>query len=111
MSVTLCGASRLNRKFYFNPEFDRVPKDIREHLREICVLFVEDAGGIFTMEFNDEGRLMLVVRPGETDSDLDEIAAELRIRTIQEDEAELMGQLELFYRVFIEETFTTDEDT
>ena len=101
MRVTLCGASRVNRKYYFNPEFDRIPDAVKEHLREICVLFAEDAGGIFTIEFGDDGEPEFVVRPGENDSDLDEIAAEIRIRRLQEEEQELMRQLALFYKVFI----------
>ena len=101
MSVTLCGASRVNRKYYFNPDFDRIPADVKEHLREICVLFAEDVGGVFTIEFGDDGMPKFVVRSGETGSDLDEIGADLRIRRLQEDEAELMRQLALFYKVFI----------
>ena len=101
MAVTLCGASRVNRKYYFNPEFDRIPDDVKEHLREICVLFAEDAGGIFTIECGDDGQPRCVVRPGENDSDLDEIAAEIRIRRLQAEEQELMKKLALFYQVFI----------
>ena len=101
MAVTLCGASRVNRKYYFNPEFDRIPDDVKEHLREICVLFTEDAGGIFTIEFGDDGQPRFVVRPGENDADLDEIAAEIRIRRLQAEEQELMKKLALFYQVFI----------
>ena len=108
MAVTLCGASRLQRKYYFNPDFARLPKDVQEHLREICVTFAEDVGGIFTIDFNDEARPVFTVRSGETDSDIDEIGAEVRIRRLQESEAELMEQLELFYRIFILKR--TDDD-
>ena len=102
MAITLCGASRFNRMYYFNPEFDKIPGFVKERLREICVLFTEDVGGIFTIEFSDEGMPRLTVRPGETDTDVDEIGAELKIRKLQEEEAELMQQLALFYRIFVE---------
>lgn len=101
MSVTLCGASRYNQNYYFNPEFAKLPQSVQEHLREICVLFTADVGGIFTIEFNDDGKVEFVVRNAETDVDVDEIGSELRIRRLQQEEAELMGKLELFYRIFI----------
>ena len=101
MATTLCGASRISRKYYFNPAFSKPPEAVRDPLREICVTFAEDAGGIFTIDFNDEGNPVFTVRSGETDTDIDEIGAEIRIRRLQESEAELMNQLKLFYRIFI----------
>ena len=101
MAVTLCGASKYNRKYYFNPDFDRIPDGVKEHLREICVLFAEEVGGVFTIEFNEAGSPKFSVSSGEGGSDIDEIAAELKVRALQRDEAELMDQLSLFYRIFI----------
>ena len=42
----LCGASHYEQLFYFNPEFDSLPKAIKEELNILCVLFTEDVGGI-----------------------------------------------------------------
>lgn len=40
----LCGASHYEQLFYFNPEFDSLPRAIKEELNILCVLFTEDVG-------------------------------------------------------------------
>ena len=98
---TLCGASRYNRNYYFNPEFGKLPAVVQEDLKRICVGFTEEAGGIFTIEFGEDGIPRFTVRAAEGDPGFDEIGAELCIRRLQKSEAELMGQLAQFYRIFI----------
>ena len=49
--VILCGSSSYEKIFYFNPEFDSLPKQIKDELQIMCVLFTEDVGGILRLEF------------------------------------------------------------
>ena len=54
MAVTLCGASWYNQKYFFNPDFSRIPKDVQEELQILCVSFTEDVGGVLTIEFGED---------------------------------------------------------
>ena len=101
MEKTLCGASRYQQSYYFNPEFYKLPESVKADLKRICVGFVEDAGGIFTIEFGEDGAPRFTVRSAEGDPGFDEIGAELCIRKLRKTEAELLRQLEVFYRIFI----------
>lgn len=101
MAVTLCGASWYNQKYFFNPEFDRIPKEVQEELQILCVSFTEDVGGVLTIEFGGDELPHFTVRSAEGDPRFDEIGSELRIRKLQEEKAELMQQLAAFYRIFI----------
>ena len=56
--VILCGSSSYEKIFYFNPEFDSLPKQIKDELQIMCVLFTADVGGILTMEFDEEGNVI-----------------------------------------------------
>ena len=55
--VVLCGASAYEQKFYFNPDFQALPDQIKQELQIMCVLFTEDVGGILTLEFTESGEL------------------------------------------------------
>ena len=61
----------------------------------MCVLFTEDVGGVLTLVFNEEGRLLLEVTTEERDFLFDEIGSELKIRQIQREKAELLQALEM----------------
>ena len=90
--VILCGSSSYEKIFYFNPEFDSLPKQIKEELQIMCVLFTEDVGGILRLEFDETGNLNLTVESKEDDFFFDEIgSAEKR---------ELLENMETYFRVF-----------
>ena len=84
-NVVLCGASAYEQKFYFNPDFQALPEQIRQELQIMCVLFTEDVGGILTLE---------------ADAFFDEIGSALKIKQIQREKREFLESLELYYRVF-----------
>ena len=52
-NVVLCGASAYEQKYYFNKDFDSLPDHVKKELQIMCVLFTEEIGGIFTLEFDD----------------------------------------------------------
>ena len=77
--VILCGASSYTEKYYLNPAFLRLPEQVRQELKILCVLFVEEVGGVLTLTFSKEGRLLFQVSQDEQDYLIDEIDRELRI--------------------------------
>ena len=95
----LCGASSYEKKYYFNPEFGKLPDEVKQTLHIICVEFAEKCGGVFTMEFDPEGDLELVTDAEEVDAMYDDIGAELEIKRLRSTQAELFEEITLFYRV------------
>lgn len=98
--VVLCAASAYEKKYYLNEDFKSLPEQIQDELKIMCVLFTEDVGGILTLVFDEDGKLLLEVSTDEGDLLYDEIGSELKIRRIQKEKAELLQSLELFYKVF-----------
>ena len=49
--IVLCGSNAYEKKYYFNPLFASVPESVKEELHIICVLFTEEAGGVFQIVF------------------------------------------------------------
>lgn len=99
--VVLCGASAYEQKYYFNEQFKGLPESIKEELHIICVLFTEDAGGVFTVVFDEEGQITLETDAYDEDVLYDEISAGLLINELRKKRQELFLSLELYYRVFI----------
>ena len=98
--MVLCGANAYEKKYYFNPEFSSLPEQIQDELHIMCVLFTEEIGGIFTVEYSEEGDLELKTEALEADAMYDDIGGPLRIKQLQEEKRELVRSLELFYQVF-----------
>lgn len=96
----LCGASHYEQLFYFNPDFDALPKEVKQELNILCVLFTEDVGGIIRFEFDEDGNLNMVLESREDDILFDEIGSVLKIKQIQQEKRELLESLETYYRVF-----------
>ena len=99
--MVLCAASAYEEKYYLNPRFQALPESVKKELQTISVLFVEEVGGIFMMEFDDEGQLHLTTQAKDTDYDYDEIGAGLMVREVQKYRAQLMEELQLFYDMVI----------
>lgn len=97
--VVLCGANAYEQKYYLNEDFKSLPSRIQDELKILCVLFTEDVGGILTLVFDEEGKLLLEVTAEENDFFFDDIGSELKIRQIQREKADLLQALEMYYRV------------
>ncbi len=100
-SMVLCGANAYEKKYYFNPLFQGMPESIQEELHIISVLFTEDVGGIFTIEFDEEGILQLKTDADEGDLLYDEVSSGLLIKEILKNKQDLFESLHLYYKVFI----------
>ena len=96
MDTVLCGANAQSMRWYFNEEdFGILPEEVKKELKLICVSYCSDVGGAITISYDGKHRLHL-----QTIDPIDEIGAELKIRRMQEDNAELFAQLETFSRTF-----------
>ena len=97
----LCGANSYDKKYYFNKRFEKIPDSIQKDLHIICVLFTEEVGGIFTIEFDEDGEIILSNRQDESDIVYDEVSAGLMIGQIRKNRVELFESLKAYYRVLI----------
>lgn len=93
----LCGASYYEQKFYINPVYEVLPQLVKDELKAMCVLFVEEVSGIIMLEFDDEGNLRIVVTAKEDDFYFDEIGSRLKVKQLQDEKRELFEQLEEYY--------------
>ncbi len=110
-NTVLCGANSYLQKYYLNEQFQRLPERVRQELQIMCVLFVEDVGGVLTLEFLEDGTLTLNVSKDDADYLFDEIGSELKIREIQREKAGLLQGLETYYKtVFLKQPFHEDEE-
>jgi len=108
-NVVLCASSAYEKKFWFNDAFAILPEHIKKELKIMCVLFTEDIGGILTLEFESDGKLIFRVDADEGDLLYDDIGSVLKIKQLQREKRQLLEQLELFYRVFYLEMDAADE--
>ena len=98
--IVLCGASAYELKYYFNPDFDALPQQVKEELQILCVMYTEEIGGILTLEFDEDGNLEFKTEALDADAMYDEIGSVLRIKQIRKEKQELLASLEMYYRVF-----------
>ena len=77
--VVLCGANAYEKKYYFNEKFAGIPESIKEELHIICVLFTEEVGGIFTIEFEKDGSVSMRTEYAEDDFLYDDIGSGLLV--------------------------------
>lgn len=98
-AVVLCGASAYEEKYYLNSLFKNLPTQIQEELQIMCVLYTQDVGGIFLLEFDENGTLQLHTQAAENDFFYDEIGSVLKIKELQRTKGELFRSLELYYQV------------
>lgn len=94
----ICGANAYDQKYYFNSKFDKIPESIKEELHIICVLFTEEIGGIFTMEFDEDGSVNLRTEAAPEDYLYDEIGSGLLVGEVRRKRQELFESLSLFYK-------------
>ena len=98
--VVLCASSAYEKKFWLNEDFRALPEQIKQELKIMCVLFTEDIGGILSLEFEEDGSLVMRVDSDESDYLYDEIGSVLKIKQLQREKAELLEAVELYYKVF-----------
>ncbi len=108
--IVLCGASAYEQKYYFNQDFDALPQQVKDELQILCVMYTEEIGGVFTLEFDEDGNLQFKTEALEADAMYDEIGSVLRIKKIQEEKRDLLESLEMYYKVFFLGEDASDEE-
>lgn len=98
--VVLCGANSYEEKYYLNPDFEQLPDAVKEELKILCVLYVNDVGGILTLAYGEDGELCFEVTSEEFDPMFDDIGSRLKIKQIQREKRELLEALQMYYKVF-----------
>ncbi|MBO4396111.1 MAG: hypothetical protein J5819_07175 [Eubacterium sp.] len=97
----LCASSKYEQKYFLNPRFaDTLPKQVKDELQALMVLYTEDIGGILTLSYDDDGNLYFSTTATENDVAYDEIGAFLKIKQYQEKYKELLEDLEEYYQTF-----------
>ncbi|WP_242839441.1 DUF6145 family protein [Butyrivibrio sp. NC2002] len=99
--IILCGANAYEMKYYFNPLFKKIPESIQRELHIICVLFTQEAGGVFTIEFEDDGTITMETNSSDEDITYDEISAGLLIGEVRRQRQDLFEALQMYYRAMI----------
>ena len=99
--IVLCGANAYDKKYYFNEQFKGIPESIQNELHIICVLFTEEVGGIFTIEFEQDGSISMRTEYADDDFLYDDVSSGLLVSEIRRKRQELFESLSLYYRVFI----------
>lgn len=96
----LCACSAYEQKFYLNPRYSSLPETVKDELKIISVTLTADVGGVFTMEFEEDGTLYLSTTAKESDFSYDEIGSYLKIKQLRQEHSELLEGLEEYYRAF-----------
>ena len=76
--MLLCGANSYEQKYYFNPDFNKLPQSVQDELHILCVLYTEEVGGIFTILFEPDCGVTLETTAAEEDFLYDEVSSGLR---------------------------------
>ncbi len=103
--MVVCAASAYKQKFYFNPMFERLPSQVKDELKIMCVLFTEDIGGVLSLKFDAEGNLDFHVEAEEADLFYDEIGSRLKINQMIREKQELLQKLQMYYQVVYKNGF------
>ncbi len=98
--IVLCAANGYNKKYFLNPDFEKLPEQIRNELQIMCVLYTEEISGILELFYDEEGHLQFRTEAEENDFFYDEIGSALKIKQLQNTKRELLESLELYYKVF-----------
>ncbi len=99
--IVLCGANAYEQKYYFNPVFRQIPDSIKKELNIISVLFTQEAGGIFTIVFEEDGSISIETNADEEDITYDEITAGLLVGEVRRKRQDLFEALGIYYRIYV----------
>ena len=75
-NIVLCGANAYEEKYYFNEDFAALPEEVKKELKILCVLFVNEVGGILLLEYEEDGTLVFQCPAGTTISFLMRLGAD-----------------------------------
>ncbi len=97
----LCVSNSYLQKYYLARPYRSLPKEVRDELQIMCVLFTEEIGGILSVSFDQEGNIHLTPFSSETDTGFDEIGCRLKLKQLLQEKRTLLQSLEDYYRQVI----------
>ena len=97
--IVLCAASAYTQKYFLNPLFSGLPEPVQRELNITAVIFTERVGGIITFYFDTNGNLLIETGASELDAAYDEIGADLEVKSLRAEKAELLESIETYFRV------------
>ena len=100
-AVILCAANAYEQNYYLNENFSSLPQTIKDELQIMCVLYTAEIGGIFSLQYDEEGNLYMNVVAEEDDFSFDEIGSALKIKALQNEKRDLLESLEKYYKAVI----------
>ena len=90
-----------SKKFFINPIYDKIPKQVKDEIQILCVTYTVDVGGILVMFFDDDDKLVFESIKENDDFSYDEIGARYKLNQIERKQTELISQLEKYYKIII----------
>ena len=99
--IVLCGANAYEQKYYFNPQFKQIPDSIKKELNIISVLFTQEAGGIFTIVYEENGSISIETNADDEDITYDEITAGLLVGEVRRKRQDLFEALGIYYKIYV----------
>ncbi len=93
-------ASYYKQKYYTNPKYDKIPVEIRNEMRSLCIMLAEKLHGIITLGFYSDGEIFFEVAAEEGDHEYDPIGAQLEMKEVQEEYKETFKKMKLWYLMY-----------
>ncbi|MCL1936174.1 MAG: DUF6145 family protein [Defluviitaleaceae bacterium] len=101
MKKILVASSVYNEKYYIESEFEKIPINIQEELKTICIKTSNYLHCIFLIGFNEDGSIYFEARAKDEDNLFKENETDEVINIIIEQNKELIESLTLWYKIFI----------
>ena len=96
----LAAASFYQKKYFINPKFINLPKDVQKELHLWVTTVAENIHGIFIIAFDQDGFLLFETMGEKNDFDYDHIGAGLEVTRLKREQRELVEALQLWYSVY-----------
>lgn len=93
-------ASYYKQKYYANPIYGGLPADIRNDMKDLCIMLAEKLHGIIYLGFHPSGDVFLVVEAEDGDLEYDEIGAKLELKEVEEENEETFKRMKLWYLIY-----------
>jgi hypothetical protein len=98
--IVLAAASFDKEKYYMDEGFLELPESIRDEIKTICIVLADKLMCTFIIGFYTNGEVYFETIKSEEILDFDDIGAELEIKALKKEKAELIKALNLWYLVY-----------
>ena len=98
--TVMAAASFEKQKYFLDPEFSALPDSIKAEVQTVCVVLAEKLMSTFVMGFYEDGNVYFDIIKSEDAIDFDDIGAELEIKEIRREKAELLKALKIWYMIY-----------